>query len=406
MKRTKWYSGIVAVGAMVLLSGCDKTPDAGYYEEFIQSHYPDHISIENTKIEQQTPSGTEAEPEWRDRVSFSLVINEPLYERTKSVRDGDTTITLVKEKHEQGSLFQRSSVFFLTDIPNGDEMRTRFNGLPHPPRSAQPMSKFDKPVYLESSTEGQQALELRAQQQADRFDRLGDFLAQHSRYRGTIGDGSEFWDIETVFVESPNPGEFEFFTIFKKGQGVIRGTATLNPETGSVDLHDKHLGFNGHSRYPKDAYRLYPLGESDRTYLQGVQIERKKNVPFRDLTLKPSTSAPSVTNEDFQSLTGQQIKGVLDHEDGNNYPFKIRISDFDPTTGDVVGTIAYPEQSAVNKIEGHFVAGHLVFEEVAEMGGGRSTTGSQYSVKLADGAGEGRYYYPDDEDRGTISLTL
>lgn len=409
--------GAFFLPAMLLASGCSKEPDVGYYNAALEEHFDGKAEIEILKSVIK-PSGSADLPEWRSELEFEVVTVHPLYEEIEQFSHEGKHVTIVRETFAAGEPVGVRTVTARTQLLNGEELATQFGKMRSLGDIGFQLESWRDPVYVDTSPEGQEFLNVRAERRANKHDVISSFLDENSMFETVfVEDGKQF--PARIILQKEQRYEKVVtwaLTLFDDGALAI-SQASVNERLGALEFSYRDMVFIGPqhdkwgaSGYPKDNWRLEVKEQDGTQMLVGDNELQGTGFPLRTAELKPIGNAVALREVSKSKVIGKPISVFVDGRNDKDFTALLTIEEMrgDMNGFKFVGKVEYPDSEISYPMKGYLIEDHLVATEDRVLDRQGASEGAQFSVPLT-GDKKGWYNWtergPQMMDSGSVDAS-
>lgn len=119
----------------------------------------------------------------------------------------------------------------------------------------------------------------------------------------------------------------------------------------------------------------------------------------------PPPPPPPSGGSVFQSLaSGKTVSGEARGDKGGYWPFQLKITSYDPSTGAIVGQITWTSLASVHRVKGSLTGMRLGFTETEAIRAGSAHLNVAYTFTLAAATASGSWVDNGDKSHGSAKI--
>lgn len=138
-----------------------------------------------------------------------------------------------------------------------------------------------------------------------------------------------------------------------------------------------------------------------------VQVDASEiaSIEFSPTAAPPPPPPPPSGGSVFQSLAnGKTVSGEARGDKGGYWPFQLKITSYDPSTGAIVGQITWSSLSSVHRVKGTLAGTKLSFTETEAIRAGSAHLNVAYTFTLATATASGSWVDNGDKSHGSAKI--
>lgn len=120
----------------------------------------------------------------------------------------------------------------------------------------------------------------------------------------------------------------------------------------------------------------------------------------------PPPPPPPPSASFLDALQGGKVLPFEARQGGKVWPGRIRITQYNRTTGDLVGEVTWTSLNSVHRIQGKLSGNSLTFTEVQAIRAGSAHLNVSYALVVSSSGAKGTWTDPGDRSTGSATISL